>query len=115
MTLRAVILGLLCGAFLCAVCFFNDEVIRQSVIIRCFLPVAGYGGLMLFVIAVNRLLRRVWTGLALTGRATYQRLRHPMFGFIADEVLAGLLLLLFGALYYAAMGQPPVPYRVLSI
>jgi hypothetical protein len=68
MTPRAVILGFLCGAFLCAVCFFNDEVIRQSVMIRCFLPVSVYGALVLFVIAVNPLLRRVWSRLALTGR-----------------------------------------------
>jgi hypothetical protein len=115
MTPRAVILGFFCGAFVCAVCFFNDEVIRQSVMIRCFLPVSVYGALVLFVLAVNPLLRRVWTGLALTGRATHQRLRPLMIGFIAGEMLAGVLLLLFGALYYFATGQPPVPYRVLPI
>ncbi|NQT88585.1 hypothetical protein HQ560_17600, partial [bacterium] len=49
------------------------------------------------------------------GHAAYQRLRPLMIGFIAGEMLAGVLLLLFGALYYLVTGEPPAPYKVLPI
>jgi len=68
MTRRAVVIGFLLSAFLCGFCFFNDAVIRQTVLVRCFLPVSVYGGLVLFVLCINPLLRRLRRGLALTGR-----------------------------------------------
>ena len=68
MTARAVLIGFACAFFLCWVCFFNDQVIRQSTMIRCFLPVSVYGGLLFLVILVNPLLRRLSRRLALSAR-----------------------------------------------
>jgi len=67
-TVRAVLIGFACAAFLCGVCFFNDEVIRQSTLIRCFLPISVYGGMLFFVVLVNPVLRRVSKRLAFSAR-----------------------------------------------
>ena len=68
MTPRAIVIGFAFAAFICGVCFFNDQVVSQTTLIRCFFPISVYGGLMLLVIVVQPLLRRVSTRLALSGR-----------------------------------------------
>ncbi|MHC4251482.1 MAG: DUF6785 family protein [Planctomycetota bacterium] len=68
MTPRAVVIGFAFAAFICGVCFFNDQVVRQTTLIRCFLPISVYGGLMLLVIVVQPVLRRASRRLALSGR-----------------------------------------------
>ncbi|MHC4504294.1 MAG: DUF6785 family protein [Planctomycetota bacterium] len=66
MTARAVLIGFACASFLCGAFYFNNYIIRQSNLIRHFLPISVYGGLMLFVILVNPVLHRL--RLALSGR-----------------------------------------------
>ena len=68
MTLRAVITGFFCAAFLCGFCFFNDHIIRQSYLVRSYLPLSVFGGLLLFVICVNPLLGRIHRRLPFSGR-----------------------------------------------
>lgn len=65
MTIRGVILGLLGAAFVSAVCYFNDEVIRQGMLVPHLMPVVVYGGLVLFLLLLNPLLRRLRPSLAL--------------------------------------------------
>jgi len=61
MTKRSIVMGLLGAAFICAATYFNDAVMRQTMLIGNSLPVAVYGGLVLFLLLVNPVLRR--TGL----------------------------------------------------
>jgi hypothetical protein len=57
-TWRAVLAGLLAGAFVCAFCYFNDSIMRQTMFIGNNMPISVYGGLILFVLVLNPLLRR---------------------------------------------------------
>ena len=65
MTIRAAILGLLGAALVSAVCYFNDEVIRQGMLVPDLMPVVVYGSLVLFLLLVNPALRRLRPGWAL--------------------------------------------------
>jgi hypothetical protein len=67
MTVRAVLLGLLCAAVLCGVTYFNDFVLLQSHMVGSFMPISVFGGLILFVLLINPLLGRIRKGLALRG------------------------------------------------
>ena len=67
MTVRAVILGLLGAVLLCAFTFFNDMVMGGTFLVGNFLPVTVFGGLVLFSMLVNPLLRRLGRGAALRG------------------------------------------------
>ena len=58
MTWRAVLAGLGAGAFVCAFCYFNDNVMRQTMFIGNNMPISVYGGLILFVLLINPLLKR---------------------------------------------------------
>ena len=58
MTWRAVLAGLVAGAFVCAFGYFNDNVMRQTMFIGNNMPISVYGGLILFVLVLNPLLRR---------------------------------------------------------
>ena len=58
MTWRAVLAGIMAGAFVCAFCYFNDEVMNQTMFVGSIMPISVYGGLILFVLLVNPLLRR---------------------------------------------------------
>ena len=62
MTLRAVILGLLGAAFVCVYTYFNDAVMHQTMFVGNTMPMCVYGGLLLFVLVVNPLLRRLGAG-----------------------------------------------------
>lgn len=64
MTARSVILGLLGALFVCSVTYFNDWVLRQTHFVGNNMPVSIYGGLIIFVLFLNRLLHR-W---ALSGK-----------------------------------------------
>ena len=67
MTLRAAILGFLGGAFICGFCYFNDFVLRGTFLVGNYLPISVYGGLLLFVLTVNPLLRKIRERFALSG------------------------------------------------
>jgi hypothetical protein len=68
MTYRSVILGLLCAATLCAVTFFNDQVLHGSYLVGNFMPIAVFGTLILFLLLINPLLALLSKRLALSGR-----------------------------------------------
>lgn len=58
MTIRAVILGLLLGIAVSALTYFNDAVIRQTLLIGNLFPVGVFGVLVLLLLVVNPLLRK---------------------------------------------------------
>jgi hypothetical protein len=58
MTIRAVLLGLLGGAFVCGASFFNDRILRQTYLVGNNMPVSVYGALILFLLLFNPLMRR---------------------------------------------------------
>ncbi len=63
MSRRAVIVGLLGAAFVAGVTYFNDNIMRQTLLIGNHMPHSVYGGLLLFLLLVNpalALLRRRW-------------------------------------------------------
>jgi hypothetical protein len=66
MTLRAVILGLAGAGLLCGVTFFNDMVMRGTFLVGNFLPVTVFGGLVVFLLLVDPVLRRLRRGTALS-------------------------------------------------
>jgi hypothetical protein len=57
-TLRAVILGLAGVVFLSVFTFFNNQVLRQTHLVGNFMPIAIYGGLLVFLLTLNSLLAR---------------------------------------------------------
>lgn len=59
MTKRSLLLGLLCASVLCAICYFNDFILKQTYLTGNNMPVAVYGILILFVVAVNPLLGKL--------------------------------------------------------
>ena len=67
MTIRAVILGLLGAALMCAFTYFNDHVIRQSWLVFSSTPTAVYGMLIILVLAINPLITRLRARFRLTG------------------------------------------------
>jgi len=68
MTPRSVFFGLGCAALLCGVVYFNDFVLKQTLLIGNQLPISIYGILILFVALVNPLLFRLRRGVAFTGK-----------------------------------------------
>ncbi|MDX9981975.1 MAG: hypothetical protein RBU25_18280, partial [Lentisphaeria bacterium] len=66
MSIRGVILGLLGAAVVSGVCYFNDEVIRQGMLVPHLMPVVVYGSLVLFLLLLNPLLRRLRPGWVFT-------------------------------------------------
>ena len=68
MTLRAVIIGFVCAAAVCAFCFFNDFVIKQTFLVGNYMPISVYGGLLVFLLVVNPILLKLSRRLALSGR-----------------------------------------------
>jgi len=64
MTRRSVILGFLGGIALCSLCYFNDFVINQRMLIPHQMPPVVYGGLLLGVLVgalASRWTKRRWT------------------------------------------------------
>ncbi len=57
MSFRAVILGLTLGLFIACFTYFNDFVMKQTLMIGSFLPVSVFGVTVVLVILVNPLLR----------------------------------------------------------
>jgi hypothetical protein len=68
MTIRAILLGLFGAVVVCGYGYFNDAVMRQTPFVGNFMPVAVYGGLILFVMLVNPLLARIRAGWMLGSR-----------------------------------------------
>lgn len=60
MTLRALFLGLLGVGVVCGYTYFNDGVLRQTMFVCNHMPTSVYGGLVLFVLLANPLLRGLW-------------------------------------------------------
>ena len=58
MTIRAVILGGVLALFIACATYFNDFVMKQTLLIGSFLPVSVFGLLVVMVIGVNPLLHR---------------------------------------------------------
>lgn len=59
MSTRGVLLGLFGVALVSGVCYFNDEVIRQGMLVPHLMPVVVYGSLVLFLLIANPLLRKL--------------------------------------------------------
>jgi len=57
-TWRAVLAGLIGGAFICSFSYFNDAVMHQTMLVGSNMPISVYGGLILFVLLLNPLLKR---------------------------------------------------------
>ena len=68
MSVRAILLGLFCGAVVCGFGYFNDAVLRQTHLVGNHLPISVYGGLILFLLLVNPVLFKIGKRLALTGK-----------------------------------------------
>ena len=58
MTLRAILLGFLGAAIVNGFTYFNDHIIRQTFFVINHMPISVYGGLILFLLMINPLLRR---------------------------------------------------------
>ncbi len=67
MTPRAIVIGLLAAVLICGFCFFNDFIMRQTFLVGNYMPISVYGGLLVFLIAINPLLLRLWKGAAFAG------------------------------------------------
>jgi len=67
MTVRSIILGALGGLAICAVCFFNDFVINQRMLVPHQMPAVLYGGLIVGVLGTVLACRWGWRRLALSG------------------------------------------------
>lgn len=57
-TLRSIVLGLLGAVIVCSVTYFNDWVLRQTHFVGNNMPVAIYGSLIIYVLFLNRFLKR---------------------------------------------------------
>ena len=68
MTVRAVLLGLLGAGIICSFAYFNDWVMHQTQLVGNNMPMAVYGGLILFLLLLNPLLFYLRRKLALSGR-----------------------------------------------
>jgi len=68
MTIRSILLGLLGAVFVCSVTYFNDAIMQQTMFVGNNMPVAVYGGLIIFVLLINPILFRCVRNLALNGR-----------------------------------------------
>ena len=66
MTTRAIILGLACVCFIAFATYFNDFILKGTFLIGSYMPIPVYGGLILFLLLVNPVLRRLRAGWALT-------------------------------------------------
>lgn len=62
MTRRSIILGLLGVAWLAGYSYFSANVVRQGALISNLMPTAAFGGLIVFLLLVNPLLRRYKLG-----------------------------------------------------
>ena len=66
MTIRAIIMGLLGVCVICGFGFFNDFVLRQTFMVGTYMPIPVYGGLLLFLLILNPVLRRISNRLCLS-------------------------------------------------
>ena len=67
MTIRSIVLGLVAGAIISAVCFFNDAVIGQSMLIPHQFPPVVYGSLVAAVLLVGLICHALGRKMAFTG------------------------------------------------
>lgn len=65
---KSLLLGFLGILIVCGFTYFNDHVLHQSFFVGSFLPISVFGGLVLFILLINPLLRRLHKGLALNGK-----------------------------------------------
>lgn len=68
MTRRAVIIGFTCGVLIAGLGYVNDWVFRLNHIAGNHFPISVFGGLVVFALGLNPLLRRVSPRAALAGR-----------------------------------------------
>lgn len=62
MTLRAIVMGFLGAGIICAVTYFNDSVLYQTMFVGNHMPMSVFGGLLPLVLLLNPLLRRCFPG-----------------------------------------------------
>ncbi|HPY90953.1 MAG TPA: hypothetical protein PLT23_09515, partial [Lentisphaeria bacterium] len=62
MTLRALTLAFAAVAVICGFTYFNDAVLYHSMFVGNHIPMSVFGGLFLFLITVNPILRRLSRG-----------------------------------------------------
>lgn len=67
MTIRAVLIGIALAVFLCGFSFFNDYVIKATFTVANHMPVAIYGGLIVFAVAIHPLMMRFARRFAFSG------------------------------------------------
>ncbi len=68
MTIRAILLGFLGVFLLCAVTYFNNNILNQTHLVGNHLPLAVYGGLLLFLLLLNPILARFGEKAPLRGK-----------------------------------------------
>ncbi len=68
MTLRAIVLGLLGASVFCGFTYFNDAIMRQTMLVGNNMPMSVYGALIVFLLVVNPALFLIARRLALSGR-----------------------------------------------
>lgn len=59
MTFRAVILGVVWAVFIAGVGYLNDEVLQSTFLVGNHFPIGVFGGLIVFLLAVNPVLHRI--------------------------------------------------------
>ena len=67
MTLRAVLIGLIGATAICALTYLNDVVMQQPTLVGNHMPTSVYGGLIVFLVAVQPVLVLLHRKLALRG------------------------------------------------
>jgi len=67
-TIRSITIGLLCVVGLCSVTYFNDKVMRGTLLIGNYLPLAVFGTVFIVLMVINPLLHRIRRRLSLSGR-----------------------------------------------
>jgi hypothetical protein len=83
MTLRAIIIGLLCAATICGITYFNDCIMHSTMMIGNSMPISVYGSLLLFLLILNPLLKLIDKRLSL---------RAPEFAVILALTLAACVV-----------------------
>jgi len=88
----AIFLGIVCACILAAITHHNDWIIGSTFLIGNFLPIAVFGGLVIFLLLINGTLRSISPSISLNGR---QLAVIVALSFFASTVPASGLLRYF--------------------
>ncbi|HNT34871.1 MAG TPA: hypothetical protein PKH07_07725, partial [bacterium] len=89
MTLRAVVIGLLGVSVICGFSYFNDNILQQTLSVGNSMPATVYGGLLLFMLFINPLLRKFKQRYAIRGSELAVALTLTLAACVVPE--SGLL------------------------